>query len=64
VVVEGDPGIEINTHLGRGGVDHNVAGVVATAAKAVNAIPAVCGHAPGLVSLRDLPVSQVPPLVL
>jgi hypothetical protein len=64
VVVEGDPGIEINTHLGRGGIDHNVAGVVATAAKAVNAIPAVCGHAPGLVSLRDLPVSQVPPLVL
>jgi hypothetical protein len=59
VVVEGDPGVEINTHLGLGGVDHNVAGVVSTAAKVVNAIEAVCAAAPGLVSLRDLPVSQV-----
>ena len=40
-------------------VDHNVAGVIATAAKAVNAIPVVCAAPPGLVSLRDLPVSQV-----
>ncbi len=59
VVVEGDPGVEINTHLGRAGVDHNVAGVVSTAAKAVNAIEVVCAAPPGLVSLRDLPVSQV-----
>lgn len=59
VLVTGNPGVEINTHLGLDGVDHNVAGVVATAAKAVNAIPAVCAAAPGLVSLRDLPVSQV-----
>jgi hypothetical protein len=59
VVVEGDPGVEINAHLGRAGVDHNVAGVVSTAAKAVNAIGVVCSADPGLVSLRDLPVSQV-----
>jgi hypothetical protein len=59
VVVRGQPGVEINTHLGLDGVDHNVAGVIATAAKVVNAIPAVCGLPPGLVSLRDLPVSQV-----
>jgi len=59
VIVTGDPGVEINTHLGLDGVDHNVAGVVATAAKAVNAISAVCAASPGLVSLRDLPVSQV-----
>jgi hypothetical protein len=59
VIVTGNPGVEINTHLGLDGVDHNVAGVVATAAKAVNAIPAVCASPPGLVSLRDLPVSQV-----
>jgi 2,4-diaminopentanoate dehydrogenase len=58
VVVRGQPGIEINTHLGLDGVDHNVAGVIATAAKVVNAIPAVCSCPPGLVSLRDLPVSQ------
>ncbi|MGA2521692.1 MAG: dihydrodipicolinate reductase, partial [Acidimicrobiales bacterium] len=59
VVVRGQPGVEINAHLGLDGVDHNVAGVIATAAKVVNAIPSVCGLPPGLVSLRDLPVSQV-----
>ncbi len=59
VVVTGSPGVEINTHLGLDGVDHNVAGVIATAAKAVNAIAVVCAAPPGLVSLRDLPVSHV-----
>jgi hypothetical protein len=58
-VVTGHPGIEINTHVGLDGVDHNEAGVIATAAKVVNAIPAVCAAPPGLLSLRDLPVSQV-----
>jgi len=59
VVVTGSPGVEINAHLGLDGVDHNEAGVIATAAKVVNAIEAVCAAPPGLVSLRDLPVSQV-----
>jgi hypothetical protein len=59
VVVAGRPGVEINTHVGLGGTDHNQAGVMATAMKAVNAIPVVCAAPPGLVSLRDLPVSQV-----
>ena len=59
VVVTGSPGVEINTHLGLDGIDHNDAGVIATAAKAVNAISAVCAAPSGLVSLRDLPVSQV-----
>jgi len=59
VVVAGRPGVEINAHVGLGGTDHNEAGVMATAMKAVNAIPVVCAAPPGLVSLRDLPVSQV-----
>jgi hypothetical protein len=59
VIVTGSPGVEVNVHLGFDGIDHNEAGVVATAAKAVNAIAAVCAAPPGLVSLRDLPVSQV-----
>jgi hypothetical protein len=59
VVVTGRPGVEINTHVGLGGTDHNEAGVMATAMKAVNAIAVVCAAPPGLVSLRDLPVSQV-----
>ena len=59
VVVEGSPGVEINAHLGRLGVDHNEAGVIATAARAVNAIEAVCTAPAGLLSARDLPVSLV-----
>ena len=59
VVVSGHPGIEINTHVGNERVDHNDAGVIATAAKAVNAVWAVCDAAPGLVSVCDLPVAQV-----
>ncbi len=59
VIVSGHPGVEINTHVGLDGVDHNIAGVVATAAKAVNAIEAVCQAEPGLVSLVDLPVAQI-----
>jgi 2,4-diaminopentanoate dehydrogenase len=58
VVVAGRPGVEINTHVGLDGTDHNEAGVIATAMKAVNAIPVVCAAPPGLVSLRDLPISQ------
>ena len=55
VVVRGDPGVEINTHLGLDGVDHNEGGVVSTAARAVNAIDAVCDARPGLLAVRDLP---------
>jgi hypothetical protein len=59
VVVHGHPGVEINTHVGLRGVDHNEAGVIATASKAVNAIWAVCEAPAGLACLRDLPVAQV-----
>ena len=62
VIVTGSPGVEINVHVGGPDVDHNLAGVIATAAKVVNAIPAVCAAAPGLLSLRDLPVAQMPGL--
>lgn len=58
VQVDGSPGIEINTHVGGDGVDHNEAGVIATAAKAVNAIEAVCAAPAGLLSVIDLPVAQ------
>ncbi len=59
VVISGHPGIEINTHVGNDHVDHNEAGVIATAAKAVNAIWAVRAATPGLTSLCELPVAQV-----
>lgn len=53
VVVDGDPGIEINTHVGIG-IDHNQGGVIATAARAVNAISAVCAAPAGILAADDL----------
>ena len=36
--------------------DHNTAGITGSALRVVNAIPAVCDAAPGLVSILDLPL--------
>jgi 4-hydroxy-tetrahydrodipicolinate reductase len=36
--------------------DHNTGGLVGTAARLVNSIPAVCEAAPGLLSVLDLPL--------
>jgi len=58
VVVRGNPGVEINTHLGLDGVDHNQGGVISTAARAVNAIHDVCAAPPGLMAVKDLPVTH------
>ena len=54
VVVTGVPGIEINTHVGGSGVDHNQGGVIATAARAVNVIDAVCRAPSGILAAHDL----------
>lgn len=54
VVIDGSPGIEINTHVGTSGIDHNQGGVIATAARAVNAIEAVCRAPSGLLAAGDL----------
>ena len=53
VVVEGSPGVEINTHLG-GRIDHNEGGVIATAARVVNLIDAVCKAPSGILAAHDL----------
>lgn len=53
VIVRGDPGVEINTHVGLG-IDHNQGGVIATAARAVNAIDAVCRAPAGILASHDL----------
>jgi hypothetical protein len=58
VVITGSPGVEINAHVGLDGVDHNEGGVIATAARVVNAVPEVVNARPGLLALRDLPVAQ------
>lgn len=54
VVVDGSPGVEINTHVGRAHIDHNQAGVIATAARAVNAIGAACAAPAGILAAHDL----------
>jgi 2,4-diaminopentanoate dehydrogenase len=54
VVVEGDPGVEINTHVGLAGTDHNQGGVIATAARVINAIEAVCTAPAGILAAHDL----------
>jgi len=54
VIVAGSPGIEINAHVGGSGVDHNEGGVVATAARAVNAIEATCLAPKGVLAAHDL----------
>lgn len=53
VVVQGDPGVEINAHVGIG-IDHNQGGVIATAARAVNAVGAVCDAPAGILAAHDL----------
>lgn len=54
VIVEGSPGIEINTHVGTSGIDHNQGGVIATAARVVNVVDAVCRAPSGILAAHDL----------
>jgi hypothetical protein len=54
VVIDGDPGVEINTHVGLAGTDHNQGGVIATAARPINAIEAVCRAPAGILAAHDL----------
>lgn len=53
VVVDGDPGVEINTHVGLD-IDVNQGGVIATAARAVNLVDAVCDAPAGILAAHDL----------
>ena len=53
VIVEGDPGVEINTHVGVG-IDVNQGGVTATAARAVNYVEAVCTAPAGILAAHEL----------
>ncbi|MFC3964120.1 NAD(P)H-dependent amine dehydrogenase family protein [Nocardia jiangsuensis] len=59
VVVEGDPRIEINTHVSHPVLDPTDAGCISTAARVVNAIDWVCDAPAGLVSVEDIPQTAV-----
>lgn len=56
VLVKGFPNISCELEFEDEHGDHAVGGVVLTATRIVNAIPAVCEAAPGLLSALDLPL--------
>jgi NADP-dependent 3-hydroxy acid dehydrogenase YdfG len=56
VVITGTPTMRCEFEFADEGGDHAVGGVLLTATRIVNAIPAVCRAAPGLLSALDLPL--------
>ncbi|WNG86616.1 diacylglycerol kinase [Mycobacterium sp. ITM-2016-00317] len=55
IEITGEPSYTLELCLSSPHGDHNHAGLVATAARVVNAIPAVVVAAPGIVTARELP---------
>lgn len=55
VVVEGEPRVELNTHVSHPFYDATDAGCISTAARVVNVIDWVCRAPKGLVSVEDIP---------
>ncbi len=55
IEITGEPSYALDLCLSSPNGDHNHAGLVATAARVVNAIPAVIDAAPGIVTALDLP---------
>ncbi|MBX7433853.1 dihydrodipicolinate reductase [Mycobacterium sp. Y57] len=55
VVVDGEPRVEMNTHLLHPLLDATDAGCLSTAARVVNAIDWVCDAPPGLIAAEDIP---------
>ncbi|QKG20551.1 NAD(P)H-dependent amine dehydrogenase family protein [Actinomadura verrucosospora] len=56
VEVRGEPDYTVDLQLLGGDGDHNTAGLKATAMRLVNAVPAVVGAPPGLLTALDLPL--------
>ena len=63
VVIEGMPSMICDLQLRGAGGDHNNGGLVATAMRILNAIPAVCAAKPGLLAVQDLPYYGAPGLL-
>ena len=59
VVVEGEPRVELNTHLSDPVLDVTEAGCVSTAARVVNVIDWVCRAPAGLIAVEDVPQAEV-----
>ncbi len=54
-IVTGNPSVQLECFVTGEDGDHNTGGVQTTALRVINAIPAVCAHAPGILSALDLP---------
>ncbi len=59
VVVEGEPRVEMIAHLSHPVLDVTESGCVSTAARAVNAIDWVCRAPAGLISVEDIPPTEM-----
>jgi hypothetical protein len=58
-VVEGEPRVELNTHVSHPRFDSTEAGCILTAARVVNAIDWICRAPAGIISVEDIPQSAV-----
>ena len=56
VIIRGVPSMTVTLEMADEHGDHAVGGVILTATRLVNAIPAVCAARPGLLSALDLPL--------
>ncbi|OBB19887.1 dihydrodipicolinate reductase [Mycolicibacterium elephantis] len=59
VIVEGEPRIEMNTLLSHPKLDVTEAGCVSTAARVVNVIDWVCRAPKGIISMEEIPPSEM-----
>lgn len=58
VLIDGNPRMRCELQLEGEDGDENTGGLVATAMRVLNAIPAVCAAKPGVLSILDLPVAM------
>jgi 4-hydroxy-tetrahydrodipicolinate reductase len=56
IFVNGNPNMQLDLQIDGEDGDHNTGGLVTTAMRVLNAIPAVCEAPPGLLSVLDLPL--------
>ena len=54
-VVDGDPRVEVNTHVSHPLFDTTDAACISTAARAINVLDWVCDAPPGILSVEDIP---------
>ena len=59
VVVEGEPRVELNTHVSHRVLDATEAGCISTAARVVNAIDWICRAPAGLIAVEDIPQAEI-----